>query len=510
MSASVAVTSPGAGTPTGSITITGSNTTGCTINPLSNGSCSLTFTAQGAQTLNASYSGDSNYNGSSTSSSTSHTVNKASTSVSISNDTPDPSVVGQSVTVSSSVAVTSPGSGTPTGSITITGSNTTGCTINPLSNGSCSLTFTTPGSQTLNASYGGDSNFNGSSTPVTTSHTVNKADTSISISNDTPDPSVVGQSVTVSAAVAVTSPGAGTPTGSIAVTGSNTTGCTINPLSNGSCALTFTAAGPQTLNAGYAGDPNFNASSTQSSTAHTTNKAATTVSISNETPDPSIVGQSVTVSAAVALTSPGAGTPTGSITIGGTDTAGCTISPLSNGSCSLTFTASGAKSITATYNGDANFSGSVSTPATSHTVMPSQADLAVTVDDGVTLAPIGTQVTYAIVVTNNGPDDVTGATLTDSPLNGLTNLTWTCAPAGKCAHASGTGAISESVDLANGASLTYQLTGTVTVALGTQFADTAQITAPGGTIDPNDTNDSATDIDNTDEIFRGTFELLVP
>ncbi len=368
VSASVAVTSPGSGTPTGSITITGSNTTGCTINPLSNGSCSLTFTAQGAQTLNASYGGDTNFNGSSTSSSTSHTVNKASTSVSISNDTPDPSVVGQSVTVSASVAVTAPGAGTPTGSITITGSNTTGCTINPLSNGSCSLTFTAPGSQTLDASYSGDSNFNGSSTAASTSHTVNKANTTVSISNDTPDPSVVGQSVTVSASVAVTSPGAGTPTGSITITGSNTTGCTINPLSNGSCSLTFTAQGAQTLNASYSGDSNYNGSSTSSSTSHTVNKASTSVSISNDTPDPSVVGQSVTVSASVAVTSPGAGTPTGSITITGSNTTGCTINPLSNGSCSLTFTAQGAQTLNASYSGDTNFNGSSTSSSTSHTV----------------------------------------------------------------------------------------------------------------------------------------------
>jgi uncharacterized repeat protein (TIGR01451 family) len=334
---------------------------------------------------------------------------------------------------------------------------------------------------------------------------VNKIATTVSISDDAPDPSVVGQSVTVSASVAILGPGSGTPGGTITIAGSNTGGCTINPLSDGSCSLTFTAAGAQTLNAAYSGDANFSASSTAAPSSHTVNKAATAVTIGDHTPDPSVVGQSVTVSASVAVTAPGTGAPTGSITISGADTTGCTINPLSNGSCSLTFTAAGAKTLTATYNGDANFASSVSTPATPHAVTPT-ADLRVSVDDGVTIAPIGTQVTYTIVVTNDGPDDLTGATLTDTPPAGLTNLTWTCTPGGKCANASGVGAIDESVDLDSGASLTYHLTGTVTVALGTHFANTANIAAPANAIDPNATNDSATDEDDTDDIFNDAFE----
>ena len=62
--------------------------------------------------------------------------------------------------------------------------------------GQCSLTFTSAGAKNLTATYAGDSNYNGS-TSATEAHQVNAADTTTTIASDTPDPSVVGQSVTV-------------------------------------------------------------------------------------------------------------------------------------------------------------------------------------------------------------------------------------------------------------------------------------------------------------------------
>jgi hypothetical protein len=95
-------------------------------------------------------------------------VNKASSTTSITNDTPDPSIVNQSYTVS----VTVSGSyGTPTGTVDITeGSANCTATLSGGS-GSCGLTSTTTGSKTLTATYSGDSTYNSSS--GTTAHTVN-------------------------------------------------------------------------------------------------------------------------------------------------------------------------------------------------------------------------------------------------------------------------------------------------------------------------------------------------
>ncbi|MCB1771145.1 MAG: Ig-like domain repeat protein [Candidatus Competibacteraceae bacterium] len=90
----------------------------------------------------------------------------------------------------------------------------------------------------------------------------------------------------------------------------------------------------------------------------------TTTTITADTPDPSTVGQVVTINYSVTATS---GTPTGNVTV--SDGAGTTcVGTVAAGGCSLTFTSVGTKTLTATYAGDANFAHSTSVPVT-HTVM---------------------------------------------------------------------------------------------------------------------------------------------
>jgi hypothetical protein len=72
-------------------------------------------------------------------------------------DAPDPSMVGQSFTVSYTVTSVY---GAPTGSVTVS-DGVDSCT-GTVAAGSCSLTLTTPGLRTLTATYTGDPNFNGS------------------------------------------------------------------------------------------------------------------------------------------------------------------------------------------------------------------------------------------------------------------------------------------------------------------------------------------------------------
>jgi uncharacterized repeat protein (TIGR01451 family) len=85
-------------------------------------------------------------------------------------------------------------------------------------------------------------------------------------------------------------------------------------------------------------------------------KADTLTSISPIVPNPALFGQSVAITAALSVNAPGAGTPTGVITI--TDgTVSCTAT-LPATACNLTFNTLGAHTITATYSGDANFNGS--------------------------------------------------------------------------------------------------------------------------------------------------------
>jgi hypothetical protein len=92
---------------------------------------------------------------------------KFSTVTTIVSDDPDPSRWGQEVTIV--FTVTSP-DGTPTGNVTVTdGVNT--C-VGTVAAGSCSTVLTRVGARTLTATYPGDANFNGSTSPGV-AHTVN-------------------------------------------------------------------------------------------------------------------------------------------------------------------------------------------------------------------------------------------------------------------------------------------------------------------------------------------------
>jgi hypothetical protein len=192
-------------------------------------------------------------------------VVKANTTTAITSKSPTgTSVVGQSVTFNYNVDIQAPGASAITGTVTVTdGPQSCVGAINAGSGvGSCSIAFASPGLRSITATYSGDANLLSSSTDPPTSHTVNKANTSLIVSSAQPNPSVVGETVTVQWTLAATGAGAGTPTGTITVTAIGSAGCTA-PASfgAGSCDLVFTTTGSPTIAASYPGDANFNASS---------------------------------------------------------------------------------------------------------------------------------------------------------------------------------------------------------------------------------------------------------
>jgi uncharacterized delta-60 repeat protein len=100
-------------------------------------------------------------------------------------------------------------------------------------------------------------------------------------------------------------------------------------------------------------------------------KGDTTTTITAHTPDPSLVGQAVTVEYSVTSA---VGTPTGNITVGD-GTVSCT-GTVADGGCSLTFTTAGTKTLTATYSGDQNWDPSTS-PGIEHTVNDKEAQYSI-------------------------------------------------------------------------------------------------------------------------------------
>ena len=126
-----------------------------------------------------------------------------------------------------------------------------------------------------------------------------------------------------------------------------------------------------------------------------------------------------------------------------------------------------------------------------------QADLAITNTDGSTTTSVGQPITYTVQVTNNGPSDVSGADFSDTVPAGVSGVSWTCqvtSGTGSCATASGSGsAVSTALDLDAGAVATITITGTVDPGAPRTLSNTATVVRPNDVVDPDTTNNSATD-----------------
>jgi Big-like domain-containing protein len=181
-------------------------------------------------------------------------LSPAPTTVDILADDPDPSAPGAPVRVR--FQVRSPG-GTPTGTVRVSADDGTTCGAG-VADGACTLAPTAVGSRTLTAAYSGATEFEPSS--ASTDHVVEapaQTATTTSITADDPDPSAVGQPVTVRFGVTAAT---GVPTGTVRVTASGGGSCTAT-VAQGACDLTPLTEGSQTLTAVYAGSESFAGSS---------------------------------------------------------------------------------------------------------------------------------------------------------------------------------------------------------------------------------------------------------
>ncbi|QIZ70487.1 DUF11 domain-containing protein [Oxynema aestuarii] len=125
----------------------------------------------------------------------------------------------------------------------------------------------------------------------------------------------------------------------------------------------------------------------------------------------------------------------------------------------------------------------------------------------------GGNITYTIVVTNNGPNDVTDVPVTDEIPTVISEVTWTCTISGNgsCGEASGTGnAIATTASLENGASATYTVTGILDTNATGVLTNTATVERPDDVSDPdNDDNDNNND-NNRSETAVDTTTIEAP
>ncbi len=112
-------------------------------------------------------------------------------------------------------------------------------------------------------------------------------------------------------------------------------------------------------------------------------------------------------------------------------------------------------------------------------------------------AVAGQPMTYTIVVTNGGPTDVAGATMTDTIPAVLSNVTWSClaSTGSDCITATGTGNnIDTTVNILVGGRLTYTVVGTLDAGTTGTITNTAVVTVPTNTTDINPDNNEDTDV----------------
>jgi hypothetical protein len=362
--ATVAVNSPGGGTPSGTVTFKdGAATlgTGALNGVLGNDQATFSTSALavGSHSITAVYGGDADDIGS-TSGAITQTVNKGTTTSSVATNG-SPSIFGNAVTFTATVVVAT-GAGTPTGTVTFKdGAATLG--TGALNGSGHAILFTAAlavGSHSITAVYGGDGNFTGSTSAALTQNVI-KGTTTTAVATSG-SPSSLGGSVTFTATVNVAS-GAGIPTGTVTFKdGTSTLGTGALNGVGGNDQATFSIStlgvGSHSITAVYAGDTDFTGS-TSAGITQVVNQGTPAVDLASSA-NPSLQGNSVTFTATVQ--SLGGVTPTGSVAF--LDGASNLGSGALDGSGVATFSTAalglGSHSMSASYGGDSNFLGNTS------------------------------------------------------------------------------------------------------------------------------------------------------
>ena len=375
-----ATVSGGGAAPGGTVTFT-TGTVALCHGTISSGkvTCTASSAPGGTDTITATYGGDANYL--SAHSTTSLTVAKASTTTTEVGADPSSTTTGTSVTYSATV---SSAAGTPGGTVAFKVGATSLCSgpVNGSGLASCSSSSAPLGTDTVTATYGGSTDYSGSS--GTGSVVVNPAPLSVTTKSLASGTVGLAYNATLSA-----SGGTGPYTWSIS-TGSLPGGLTLD-------ATTGAITGTPT----HAGTSRFTVKATDAVTGTAT--ATLSLAVAKGTaavsatakPSSTTFGDAVTYSATV---SGGGAAPGGTVTFT-TGTVALCHGTISSGkvTCTASSAPGGTDTITATYGGDANYLSAHST--TSLTVAKaSTTTTEVGADPSSTTT--GTSVTYSATVSS--------------------------------------------------------------------------------------------------------------
>jgi autotransporter-associated beta strand protein len=343
----------------------------------------------GTRAINATYSGDNNFQGSSGVLNPPQVVNRIDSTTTLSADV-NPANYGATYTLTATVGASSGSGPVPTGDVTFVDTST-GVTLGvrtldpsgkaKLTVDGSSVAFLDAGLHSVKASFPGDTNYNPSSGSFT--ETVNQVSTSTSVTNDHLGGSVYGEPVTYTATVTSSTI---TPFGSVTFTADDGLGDVVNMGSksldsSGKAALVFNAipVGTFTVTAAFTANVDFKGSSGTTSESVSQGTTSATLSTSKS---PTVFGEPVTFTATITANAPSTLDPAGSVTFVDTTT-GATLGTTNlmpgaanSGTSKATLIVSSLSSATggmshdiqASYNTDGNYATSSAT--TTQTVNP--------------------------------------------------------------------------------------------------------------------------------------------
>jgi Bacterial Ig-like domain (group 3)/FG-GAP-like repeat/RTX calcium-binding nonapeptide repeat (4 copies) len=361
--ATIAVTAPGGGTPTGTVTFFDGATAIGTVTASGGVAALVTSTLNVAShNITAVYNGNANYSASPTSNTVTKVVNQAATTVALVGPG-SATVFGQLASFTATISVTAPGGGTPTGTVTFYDGGTPLDTITASGGVATFVTSTlSVASHNITAIYDGNANYSASPTSNSAPVTVNRVFTSLAVTSFV-SPTVVGQPVTLNVTVSAFAPSTATPTGSVlffeassgVVLGSAT-------LTGGQAAFTTSAlgAGLHSITAWfdyYNTNPNFWGGF--GAVDQQVDPAGTTIALVGSG-SPSTYGENATFTATIGVAAPSAGVPTGTVTFFDGITPIGTVAASGGVAALVTSTLNVAShNVTAVYNGNADYAASL-------------------------------------------------------------------------------------------------------------------------------------------------------
>jgi large repetitive protein len=410
ISASLSWSGSGAAPTAADVTISGSaglngsfGATSCSAPSGDTMACNGTYTpsgteAMGTYTMSAAFSGDGNYSASSSTGTNNFTINTATSSTTVTSSG-SPSSYGSSVTFTATIdgengsikkgRTVHKGVKSDNVTGTVTWSSNTGCSASTVSGypgvATCTTSSLAVGTDTVTASYGGDSNHqpsSGSFNQVVSGG----AGTSINVTSVSPAAEDYGSTtpVAITAVLSWTGSGAAPTASDVSISGSGLSGsfgatsCGAPSSDTITCTNTYSpsgsdAAGSYTISAAFSGDSNYGPSNSPQAGNFTINLATTTTGVVGN-PNPSTYAQSVTFTATINAENgnvakrparKGVKSQDVSGTVTWSSNTGCSPSTVSGypGVATCTTSSStrlpvGTDTVTATYSGDSNHSGS--------------------------------------------------------------------------------------------------------------------------------------------------------